>query len=106
MSETFKSSEENSNFHSTNAKLSKEARKSTFCTLCKKSFASKQNLKCHIKNVHDKVKDFNCDSCDKTFGRSTELKSHKTLVHDTSKAHRCEFCGKQGPRSLRKCAGG
>ena len=68
MSETFKSSEENSNFHSTNAKQSKEARKSKFCTLCNKSFAFKQNLNNHIKTVHDKVKFYKCDLCCKAFG--------------------------------------
>ena len=39
------------------------------------------NLKKHIKNVHEQLKNHQCDLCDKVFSESRSLKKHTKAVH-------------------------
>ncbi|XP_063618283.1 zinc finger protein 652-A-like isoform X2 [Cydia splendana] len=46
------------------------------CDLCHKKFTFKNQLKDHIKRVHENVKDYQCEHCSKTFFSKYEVISH------------------------------
>ena len=55
------------------------------CLSCEYKCSTKGNLNKHIKQVHNKIKDFKCLSCDKTFFTKTHLNIHIKQVHDKIK---------------------
>ena len=52
------------------------------CESCGKSFARVENLKRHVKTVHEGVKDHKYDSCGKSFSQAGILKKHVEINHD------------------------
>ena len=46
------------------------------CEFCEKSFIASNDLKVHIKRIHDCVKDINCESCSKLFSTTKDMKEH------------------------------
>ena len=61
---------------------------------CMKPFASKENLRVHLKTAHQKEKNYKCDKCEKSFGQFSSLDRHLTTVHLKEKNYKCEQCGK------------
>ena len=55
---------------------------------CKYSCSQKSHLQEHIKQVHDKIKDFKCELCDYKCSSNSSLKQ----VHDEIKDFKCELC--------------
>ena len=53
------------------------------CEYCDKNFGEKQNLKSHLKSVHENEnrKDFSCNVCDKKFLYNSNLKRHILQFH-------------------------
>jgi len=47
------------------------------------------NLTPSLNNVHEDVR-FNCQKCDKSFSRRDNLKLHVRIVHDNLKQHKCD----------------
>ena len=64
------------------------------CELCFKTLATKQELRDHIKRMHQKKKDHKCDSCDKSFMYSKELRRHINGFHLKILKNRCQYCQK------------
>ena len=55
----------------------KEKNKDKFeCTECYMKFSVKEGLKCHIKQVHDKIKDFYCKECNYSCSNNNDLRKH------------------------------
>ena len=76
------------------------------CSLCKKIFTKKRNLKNHMKFFHcpddasfNESFKFKCDLCDKRFYKKNNLESHR-LKHSSIKAFKCpvEGCESQFKR--------
>merc|ERR1712060_290967 len=69
--------------------LRKKSKKDTFevqssdlqCTQCYTSYSSNDNLKQHIKAVHQKLKDYNCEYCKYSTTRSAHLLKHENYAH-------------------------
>ena len=64
------------------------------CDLCPRSFKQSGDLKKHVKEIHQKIKDNFCDHCEMAFCRPYQLKKHVQEVHEKIKNHKCETCGK------------
>ena len=54
------------------------------CNLCKKTFTAKNNLKRHIKHIHENPQQFKCNICSKRFNWPHDLKNHMRITHDKS----------------------
>ena len=67
--------------HRQNVHLESTKRKSFTCIHCSKNFASKYNLKIHLKCVHQKSRDFVCSNCGKCFTQLISLQTHVSHVH-------------------------
>ena len=67
------------------------------CSMCDKSYASKMNLKGHIKCVHQGIR-FKCVFCDKLFTMKRSLNRHIRIIHEKKKEFKCEICSKFFPR--------
>ena len=63
------------------------------CPHCSRLLATKDSLKCHIKNVHTGPNDrlFSCPTCTKVFKTKSTLKQHETY-HTLSKTFKCNHC--------------
>ena len=76
------------------------------CDLCDLSQPeSLENLKEHLKNVHEcksvhkpkvssKAKEVICDLCGKSFSFQANLKRHIIVFHEGKKDYKCDACGK------------
>jgi hypothetical protein len=62
------------------------------CPDCDFTCSSNSDLKRHIKQVHDQIKDFNCPDCDYTCSTNYDLKRHIKQVHDQIKDINCPDC--------------
>jgi KRAB domain-containing zinc finger protein len=63
------------------------------CLLCDFEATQAGALKRHVRNMHDKVKDFPCDECEKEFAQNAQLTIHHDYEH--KKLHWvCSSCGK------------
>ncbi|CAG9806263.1 unnamed protein product [Chironomus riparius] len=47
------------------------------CSICKKEFGKRSGLVRHIMTVHEKLKSWSCDVCEKSFGEKTQLLRHR-----------------------------
>ena len=62
------------------------------CDLCEMMFR-KNYLKWHVKEVHDKIKDYVCDTCGMAFTQKSSLIKHSS-VHSGIRAYKCDLCSK------------
>ena len=81
-----------------------EGEKKLECLECESLFATKNELKRHIKNNHLLLKLFMCDLCDFTTTGNTILKSHVTTIHKDKKIFMCSLCETEcsDPKALKK----
>ena len=60
-----------------------DKKKSFKCTTCEKHFAKKDNLKTHVKRIHEGKKTmFSCTIGETSFERKNRLKNHVAKVHE------------------------
>ena len=66
------------------------------CTVCRKEFAKNWILNRHIREVHEKMKEFECEEndCDAIFSQKQALNKHLKTVHQGEKNFQCPFCDK------------
>ncbi|XP_062533593.1 zinc finger protein OZF-like isoform X4 [Armigeres subalbatus] len=62
------------------------------CPHCEQTFRITQGLNRHVREVHEKVRNYSCEECGKCFGNSRNLKEHRFL-HTNSKPYVCDVCG-------------
>ena len=58
---------------------------------CRKSFTYSEDLKRHIKIIHEGQRS---DSCGKSFTESYSLKTHIKALHEQQKNYKCDYCEK------------
>ena len=51
------------------------------CHICRKSFGQNNDLKRHVKTVHQKLRDYKCEDCFKPYGLKKHLIRHLKTVH-------------------------
>ena len=68
--------------------------KSEYCQICGKGYGSEKLLNIHVKVVHEKRKDYQCEFCQKSFGLKGHVQRHIDTVHLKKKEHKCEYCDK------------
>ena len=66
------------------------------CSICSKSFATREYLNLHHKNVHSEAT-YNCNECEEVFRIKKNLKRHIENLH-LKVEYCCEICGKKFPR--------
>lgn len=59
--------------------------KSLRCIECGYTFKYKSLLQKHVKEVHQRIKDFQCDYCNYAASRLSHLNTHLNLVHSSRK---------------------
>ena len=65
---------------------------SFICDICNYEFMGECNLKRHIKQVHDKIKNFQCVQCDYKCSEKSDLTKHIKRIHDKIKDFKCVMC--------------
>lgn len=60
------------------------------CTLCRRGFNSRSNLRSHMR-IHTLEKPFQCKYCKKSFSQSSTLRNH-TRLHTGEKPYKCNVC--------------
>lgn len=73
------------------------------CTICHKTFKSRNNRKYHLFCDKNRSKPFRCEICDKQFITLAHLKYHQS-THDTDKRFACQHCDRiySGDIALKK----
>ena len=56
----------------------------------------------HIKNVHEKQRDYKCQICGKDFGLKQILERHLKIVHEKRRDYKCNYCSKEFSRKAYK----
>ena len=68
------------------------------CNLCDQKFNTRNSLKIHSKEIHEKRKDFQCEICELAFSRkslySKHMESHDETQKYTNQSYRCNLCEK------------
>ena len=65
------------------------------CVICNKYLSSRSKLARHIKEVHDKIKDYKCDKCSYACSQKNSLNLHMKAIHEGIKAtkdFKCDQC--------------
>ena len=52
------------------------------CHLCDKSFAAKNNLRLHIRSIHEKIRNFPCKLCEYKTDSKSNLYIHVKRMHE------------------------
>ena len=72
------------------------------CQTCEKKFASKKNLRRHVRHIHENQTIHECGICEKKFTLKTNLRQHVRHVHEKKKNHECGICKKKFARKSNK----
>lgn len=64
------------------------------CPRCEAKFKLQEQLVCHIRKVHEKVRNNKCEICGKAFFSKNKLGDH-IKTHTGQKDYLCNFCEKQ-----------
>ena len=62
------------------------------CSQCDYFFETEANLKRHLKEVHERTKEYFCSDCDESFFELRKLKAHVKTVHEGKNQYECEIC--------------
>ena len=71
------------------------------CKYCGEEFQGKFNLDRHVKQVHQRVKDYACEECEYRAGTRWDLGLHVKQIHEKAKCKRCDFTA-EGAKQLRQ----
>lgn len=63
------------------------------CAQCSKRFSSDTNLRRHISDIHEQLKQFLCSMCGKSFAQKSDLRIHISRMH-LNDYYSCSTCGK------------
>ena len=69
-----------------------------YCRICEIKFSQHQNLKRHMKSIHQGIRNHKCNKCEKSFFQSSSLKAHYMQKHDLNGKYVCKLCGKKFSR--------
>lgn len=74
------------------------------CTICQKSFKSRNNCKYHLFCDKSRAKPFKCNQCDKQFITLAHMNYHRQSTHNVEKQFPCTHCKKiySGEIALKK----
>ena len=64
------------------------------CRICGQDFTLKENMKGHIRRVHEKLEKFECKLCTKTFTAKQYFDKHVKAIHLDYYNYKCEYCDK------------
>ncbi len=64
------------------------------CTLCKKTFPTKAQVKRHIHLAHTSKREFQCSSCESRFPLRNQLTTHEKIHLEKDKV-KCVICKKE-----------
>jgi uncharacterized Zn-finger protein len=64
---------------------------SNTCYVCDKTYSYNQNLRRHIRDVHEAVHSFHCNQCDKSFVANEKLK-RRLKIHSNVRPFKCDKC--------------
>jgi KRAB domain-containing zinc finger protein len=65
-----------------------------FSCFCGKSYALRETLKSHIRNVHNGERKYKCPHCNKGFNSNPRLNDHVNNTHGKKQEIPCDKCGK------------
>ena len=60
------------------------------CLRCGGTFAQAQNLRTHVRVVHEERRDHACPHCAAAFGMASTLTAHVRTVHEKRRDHACQ----------------
>lgn len=63
------------------------------CNLCSKQFRVSQGLVRHLKETHERIKNFDCDICGRRFATRRNVEEHRR-IHTNERPYVCATCGK------------
>ncbi|XP_063380556.1 zinc finger protein 98-like [Cydia fagiglandana] len=63
------------------------------CHVCQKKFRSKHYVLTHIRQVHEKERNYQCEFCSKAFFSKALLNEH-LRIHTYERPYKCEDCGR------------
>ncbi|XP_011504676.1 PREDICTED: endothelial zinc finger protein induced by tumor necrosis factor alpha-like [Ceratosolen solmsi marchali] len=63
------------------------------CKICSKNFTVTSSLTRHVRDVHDKIKDYDCGYCERRLASRIARDEHQR-THTNERPHICETCGK------------
>ena len=71
-------------------KLENKTKKNTQCPECERQFCFPSEVKKHVKEVHEGVRQ-NCEECHKSFSTKFDLKYHVNAIH-RGQTFKCDIC--------------
>jgi len=64
------------------------------CPVCGKEFARLATMQQHLSVQHENVKKYQCEQCKETFGYAWSLYNHIRVKHENDGAFKCFYCSK------------